>query len=462
MDDHDSETYRKLTNFLDSIEQTDPLQLSDPYRTLWFRIMDVDPSGSDLTSSGIGVVISEAEARRDPSQRRIEVISPSSVGPTVEMKVREEEKITFRAADEKEVVLIKNKENSAKALIAIQERIAPLKGMHGEPERVAEEFREIARLYREGDYEGMSGLANSLKEKLDGREFRQSMMIDLQRRIAEYTEIGADMTAAKQRFKEMAQAFKEERADFINLAGSCHRLAEDAVSGILGELEEAEVVVAELVEPKRKAKIKPAKKPEEPPHPAPKPEMSETAEVVPESTEKATGAVIAAPPSGIETSDMKPIIKVVKKKLVAVSEEPPSEGPLPKEGPRTEDPTQESAVVPEPEPFEVKEPQADTENVPEPTEEPPSNPEPGTTPSTVKSVDPSSDASLASELNDAFKRISLVYSAASKMHAAGKDVSQLFDLYNFAEQARQKGDNKVYIGVSKQLESMLLSMQSRK
>jgi hypothetical protein len=66
------------------------------------------------------------------------------------------------------------------------------------------------------------------------------------------------------------------------------------------------------------------------------------------------------------------------------------------------------------------------------------------------------------DLQEAYNRISFVYNAATKMHAAGKDVKQLFDLYNFAEEARKKGDNKIYIGVSKQLESMLLSMQSKK
>ncbi|MDG6225642.1 MAG: hypothetical protein QCI82_09035 [Candidatus Thermoplasmatota archaeon] len=463
MDDHDGENYRKLTGFLDSIESTDPRKLSEPYRTLWFRIMNVDPSGRDLTSSIPDVVITEPEVSRDPSQKRIEVISPSSVGPTVEMKVREEEKITFRAADEKDVSMIKSKEQGAKALIAIQEMIAPLKGMPGEPAQVAEEFREIARLYREGDYEGMNALASSLREKLMGRDFRQSVMIDLQRRIAEYSEIGADMSGARDRFREMAQAFKEERADFIGLAGSCHRLAEDAVRGILGELEEAEVVVGELVEPKPEARRKPVKKPEEPAAPDPKPNIGDTVEKSPEPSVKAPEPVIAAPPSETGSSDVKPVIKVVKKKLVAVNEGPTSEVPVPEEGPRMESPQKDPNMAPEPEPSNVEGPQEDPENVPEPAEaeEPPSTTSPEPKPSVVEGVDPSSEASMEAELNEAYRRISLVYSAASKMHSAGKDVSQLFDLYNFAEQARQKGDNKVYIGVSKQLESMLLSMQTK-
>ena len=66
------------------------------------------------------------------------------------------------------------------------------------------------------------------------------------------------------------------------------------------------------------------------------------------------------------------------------------------------------------------------------------------------------------DLEAAFNKIQFVYNVSLKMHNAGKDVSQLFDMITYAETVRQKGETKTYVGVANQLETMLISMQNQK
>jgi hypothetical protein len=234
-------------------------------------------------------------------------------------------------------------------------------------------------------------------------------------------------------------------------------MAEDAAKAVLGDIEEAEVIVAEIVKPgpaktvpapsageTADALVPPARTPEvSPKGPGPaaietvKPQKPLVNEVIPQP-------VIDPQPQS--TDDLKPVIKIVKKKLVAIPEEEAIPQPSPGPSPAPTDANAQASAATAP-------------AVPKAG----STPKDAVGPKETKGHQVQEVRSTESQdLQEAYNRISFVYNAATKMHAAGKDVKQLFDLYNFAEEARKKGDNKIYIGVSKQLESMLLSMQSKK
>jgi protein TonB len=184
------------------------------------------------------------------------------------------------------------------------------------------------------------------------------------------------------------------------------------------------------------------------------PQMAMTPEKAPD---KPT-APVEAPTAPVKTTEgPKPVVKFVKKKLTLVPEGTPTPQTVQPSsvavGPGPAAPTMAPAPPPEPRKDDVR----------------PTPPEQAATVKPEKKEDkaapgPTDEEKAARkiEANEAFKRIQLVHKAATAMHNKGKDVGQIFELLKYAEEARKKGDLKAYTGVSKQLESMLLSMQTKK
>ena len=114
-------------------------------------------------------------------------------------------------------------------------------------------------------------------------------------------------------------------------------------------------------------------------------------------------------------------------------------------------PVEEKEPVPEkqPEPEPVK--QTDPEPEPVKEEKPPAEEKPKA----------AADGTPNEQITEAFKKYQTAYSISLKMHEKGKDVSTIFDLMKFAEQSREKGDMKTYVGVCNQMESMVLKMQTQ-
>jgi hypothetical protein len=471
MEGVDSSKYDRLARFLDGLDRADPNALEEPYRSLWFRIKDLDPRSirtvrtetAGPAQAAIDVsdfVIDESEpvevASLGGRERRIEVISPSQVGPTFEMKVETKPKVTFKAAGDDEVETVRRKETAAKCLLQVQEALVPLKGVDGEAKTLFSKNKDMAKHYREGDYVEVEAISKAIISTLASQEFRQSMMLRLQKKLKEYEEAGIEMGPARERFKQLAASYKEDRPDFASLAGACNKLAEDAARAVLGDPEEAEVIVAEIVKgpmvPAASSIAETAKK--EITHTPPKQEVhTPPSSTIGPSSEprpvEVAPAPVQAPPTEVPkpAEDLKPIIKIVRKKLVAVDDE----GGAPQTVLSPAASTEPAVSAP---PVEKLVPR--TETAPQAKTAPAAAP-----PSEKKKVQEVKNTE-SDDLQEAYKRIMSVYNAASKMHAAGKDMNQLFDLYNFAEEARKKGDNKIYIGVSKQLESMLISMQTKK
>lgn len=476
-----SDKYARLERFLDNMESvTNPDDLNEPFKTLWFRIhgltMDDIASGKGVVfstpaSEGIEVAPSKGMgADQMKGKGRIEVVSPRDVGPTLEMVVAEKKKVTFKAASGEDLETLKLKEQAAKVMVDLQQKSAPLKGMGGEGSRLFNQIREVAILYRDDAYMDAMKKAGEISRKMDDNEFKKTLMIYLQKKIKEYQDIGGDLNVAQERFKEMAVSFKEQKNDFITLAGAVNKLCEDSIKDLISEQVVAEVEVAEeepalpeqpVVRVPLRKRITTVKKP-----------VKSTPELAPSPETKPEEMGEAAPEEQPEGDEVKSIIKVVKKKIVLVPEEE-------EEDDFTIDDIDED--IPEPEGQEETPPEEEVdETVPEtpsPQEETPSLPEevqeekmeagapakqPPETEQKPEEAPAPEKTREAADLEEAFNKIQLVYNVSLKMHNAGRDVSQLFDMITYAETVRQKGEIKTYIGVAKQLEAMLISLQSGK
>ena len=496
------DNYSKVEAFLDRIDTVgDPSSLSEPFRSLWFRIhgtrgyaatggpahaaypvhpeaqlpkdVELAPStGKDLEGFG-----------REMKGDRIEIVSPKDVGPTVEMKVNET-KVQFKMAADADLRLMKAKEDAANLMVILQKVTAPLKGLGGEITAIADQMRDVALSYRDGNYTGAIEIGRSMLSKLEEDKVKRSIVERLQTKVTDYQSLGGDLNAAMLRFKDLVQSFKEGKGDFLQVAGEVNGLAEAAIKDLVTEEavaevivpEEAEVSIKEAPEPKP-ATPSPSKGPEvNTPVPAPAPKSHEKeaevkapgpAPAVPakEAEVKAPApapAPAAQPPisAGKGTAEEKRLVKVVKKKLVPIivedeeeAAQAPEKAPAPEE---TAPPEKKGAL-----PVDVQTaPLKAVENAPAQAAPTPARTEEKAPPQEAK-AGPAEDP-LKKEAQEAFNRIQVIYKASMAMHNKGKDVKQLFDLLNYAEQARAKGDMKTYIGVSKQLESMLISYQKGK
>jgi hypothetical protein len=473
-----TDRYNRVETFLDNIDQVkDPASLEEPFRSLWLRVHGDMPtlmSEEDMQvvlTSGFGtaqlsdVEITSAEGYTfdEASKGGIEVVSPKDIGPTVEMKVKEE-KVKFKAAGEEDIQRLKAREEAASKVVNIQKLAIPLKGIGGEAARVSEKVRNMAMLYRDGEYEKVTVIADDIERTVKSEDFKKSVLLDLQKKISEYEGLGGDLKVAKERFKEMASALKEDRDDFLALAQATNKLAEESIKDLVTV---EEVVLAEVPEVKEEPKPEPApeagKKPEEPPEkketPArKKPELpGETSKELEEEEE-------------IEVTP-KPVIKIVKKKVVVVrkagedfpklTKDEDTEGSsetIPAEGPEEDDGSPDDFSI-DLENEEDEEADEDEEPVPKVDEiiKEEKKPKPEQKKEEVKS--PQKEGPGKEAVEAAFKKIEFVYKASVSMHEKGKDVSQIFDMMKMAEESRQKGDMRMYVGIAGQLENMLISMQ---
>ncbi|MGA1821479.1 MAG: hypothetical protein ACMUIG_03015 [Thermoplasmatota archaeon] len=477
-----SDKYARLERFLDNMESvTNPNDLNEPFRTLWFRIHGLT---EDEVAGGKGVIFSSpgsdgievapskgVSSGQMAGKGTIEVVSPKDVGPTLEMIVAEKKKVTFKAASDEDLETVKIKEQAAKVMVDLQQKSAPLKGMGGVGSKLFEQIREVAILYRDDEYMDAMLEAGKITKKLEDDDFKKSIMVYLQKKMKEYQDIGGDLKLAQERFKEMAVSYKEGKSDFISLAGSVNKLCEDAIKGLISEQVVAEVEVDEKAPPqieqpvvkvplrKRITTVKTEEKAT--------PELAPSTEIGKEDEEK-------APEETIHQEEVKPIIKVVKKKIVLVPEEEEEEeeedftiDDIEEEIPEPDSPEEtapeeeaEGSVRETPPASRESPPQTETvEKKPEPAE--PSEKTPDTDKQTQEAP-PAEKSREKADLEAAFKKIQFVYNVSLKMHNAGKDVSQLFDMITYAESVRQKGETKTYIGVANQLESMLISLQNKK
>ncbi len=444
--------FEKLERFLDDVDQVrDPGSLEEPFRTLWLRVHGLDPSSleglsvreggpvQDLIPSTIEVTpstgLDPSTLERTGKIKRIEVLSPQEVGPTFEMKM-EDKKVTFRMADGKEVRSSNLKRDAGNLMVGLQSRLVPLTGLGGDVPALQDMMRQVATAYKDGDYEKAVSICNDIGTRLGSEELKKDILIKVQRRISDYQQLGAELTRSKEDFKALATSLRDNRDDFYTIASTLIKGLEDSVKGLGIEEVSAEVVeVAEEVA-----------------------EVAPPAKVLKESTippKKEVGPVEPLiPPQGPSETEagkdeLKPVVKFVKKKLTLVPEgtQPLREGV---EGPKIPD-----ATPPEPK----KAPAPSTER---PTTEPKLEEKASQAPAPQEVVVDEDKAAKQKEATEAFNRIQLVHKAATAMHKKGRDVGQIFDLLRYAEEARKKGELKVYIGVSRQLESMLLSMQSNK
>jgi hypothetical protein len=453
-----SERLDRLERFLDNINNVkSPSDLQEPFRSMWLRMHGERPTMMSeerreaFLKGGIGegvlgdVQISAGSSPRDV-KGDIEVISPKDVGPTVEMEV-EDRKVTFKMAGDEDLKNIESKEEAANEMISLQGSIKPLSGLGGEVAKVWEGIRDVAQDYRAGNFIKALELGKSLKKFLDSEKFKKSVMLELQKKISEYEDLGGDTSKAKERFKDLASAMKEKDGEFINIAGEINNLAEESIKGIVEE----EVVAEVKAEPKPDMKKK-----EE----APAPKRVLKKKVVPKLP-KDTEEVEEE-----EEEEEKPVIKIVTvKKLVPVQKvrkEREEYKNQQKEDSTSEeedimelDEDEESeAPEPEPAPEEKVEDKVETETEPEPAAESKEAVKPQVQRSPVQ------EGPTKEEIQTAFKKYQFVYNASIKLNEKGKDVSQIFDLMNYAEQARQKGDLKAYVGVCNQMEQMLIKLQS--
>jgi len=465
-----TDRYVRVETFLDNIDQVnDPASLEEPYRSLWIRVHGDMPtlmSEEDrqvVLTSGFGTAqISDVEISssdgiqiKGAGKGGIEVVSPKDIGPTVEMKVKDD-KVKFKAAGEEDIQRLKAREEAASRVVNIQKLTVPLKGIGGEAARLSEKVRNMAMLYRDGDYEKVTVIAKDIERTVESEDFRRSVFLDIQKKISEYEGLGGDLKVARERFKEMAGALKENRDDFLSLAQSTNKLAEDSIKDLVTV---EEVVLAEVPEakeetvPSTEAETKPEGPPgkEEPPA-RKKPELP--------------GETGGDDEEELEVTP-KPVIKIIKKKVVVVrkagedfprltKDESPEEAPEPvsREGPDDDGSPDDFSID-----LEDQGEDEDEEPVPRVDEMITEEKKPQTEIKKEGSEPPRKEGPGKEAVESAFKKIELVYKAAVSMHNKGKDVSKIFEMMNVAEQSRQKGDMRMYVGIAGQLENMLISMQ---
>ncbi|MFO8050182.1 MAG: hypothetical protein R6V01_00590 [Thermoplasmatota archaeon] len=473
-----ADRYTRVETFLDNVERVEePMKLDEPFRSLWLRVHGEMPtlmSEDDMrhaisqdfaTSSLAGIEVESSEGLELEGGGRgssIEVVSPEDVGPTVEMKI-DDKKVKFRAAGEEDIRSLKKKEDAAQKVVEIQRKTSTLKGVGGEAQKVIENVRDMAVSYRDGDYERVISKAEEINEKMDSKDLKSSIIVQLQKKISDYEEIGADLFAAKEKFKELATSLKEDRDDFYSLTQSTNRLAEDAIK---------DIVSFEEVELAEDDGIKEEKAPPEPPRQKKPKVIRKTLKKKPGLPE-GTGEEQGGPETEQEEEGPKPVIKIVKKKVVKVAMDEEDE-----EEDFSIDLDEEEAEedIGSVEPGREEEPTEDQENAPireegtQPEETPEAQQE-GSDPGPQQNVPPQEAASGSGEeipepvgpsqedIENAFKQYQFVYNASVKLDQAGKDVTQIFDLYSYGEEARKKGDMKTYVGVAKQLQDMLIALQ---
>ena len=510
----------RLERFLDDLDNVkNPYTIEEPFRTLWFRVHGQDPGkvsdGGELPppsamvdsdTSDMGTDLDDIEVTpaskedikglEDGSRKgRIEIISPKEIGPTIEMKIQEKEKVIFKAAVGDDLKAAKTKEDAAKKLMDIQNRASPLKGMGGDAGKIYDLIKEMAVYYRDGSYENVNDLAKEIEDRLDDREFRKSVFLYLKGKIDDYEKVGGDLTRARESYKELATSFKEQRDDFISIVGACNALVEDSVKDILSESASVEVVSVRPLPGKSETKaVTPHKKiekqkvaakkiikrpvPRAKPDPKPvipvkraveKPKQDLEIEVpaeekgspARETPKESVPQVISTPQPDQkqqETGKVKPLpvirTKVVKKKLVPLVPKAEAQGD-PKIPERSTEPEPETSP-PQPKQDEPRETPA-----PGPEVEQKATPPKEAAPSPQPKSQPKPEDVPTEKVDAAFKKIQFVYDVAMKMHESGKDVSQIFDMLNYAEKVRAEGDMKIYIGVSDQCETMVIELQSQ-
>ena len=460
-----SQRLERVEKFLDNIDKvTTPNDLQGPFRSLWLRVHGEKPTlmsderqkamlTAGFSQELFGDVEISSAVKKPDSKGSIEFISPKDVGPTVEMEV-EKSKITFKMAGDNDLKNIEAKEKAANGMIELQNHIKPLSGLGGEVAKVCEGITDIARDYKGGNYGKAMDLSRLLKKKVDTDDFRRSVVVELQKKIGEYSELGGDTTKAKDKFKELAISLKDGDQDFILIAGDVNALAEYAIKDIIEE----EVIVQvkgahekiEALKPKKVLKRKILQK---------LPEKTEEKEAPEEEK------IVLDEEEPVE--EKKPVIKIITvKKLVPIqkvrkerkeyreqvkkdmSKDKPKveleEDDTPEEPVAKKETVEKEIPLPEVEP-ETEVLKTEEEKIP------------------VKKAEPeaSADGTPVETIQDAYKKYQFVYDASLKMNESGKDVSQIFDLMTFAEQARQKGEMKTYVGVCKQMETMLIQIQTK-
>ncbi|MCK5773610.1 MAG: hypothetical protein KAH57_07455 [Thermoplasmata archaeon] len=501
----------RLERFLDDLDNVkNPYSIEEPFRTLWFRVHGQDPGkvsdGGELPSpsamidsDALGTGTDRDDIEVSPASKesikgledgskkgRIEIISPKEIGPTIEMKIQEKKKVTFKAAVGDDLKAAKTKEDAAKRLMDIQNMASPLKGMGGDAGKIYDTIKEMALFYRDGSYEQVNDLAKEIEERLDEREFMKSVFLYLKGKIDDYEKVGGDLTRARESYKELATSLKGQRDDFIPLVGACNSLVEDSVKDILSESTSVEVVsVKPLPGKSEKKAVTPQKKIGKPKvavkkiikKPAPKPTLTVKKAVekpeqekqdfemeVPvggkispakESPKESEPQVVSDPlpeqrPQETEKVKPLPIIKtkVVKKKLVTLV-------------PKTEVPEESTEPKPETTPPQPKQDKPKKTSTPVPEGEQKASPQKEAVVSPQLESQPKPEDVPSEAVDGAFKKIQFVYDVAMKMHSNGKDVSQIFDMLNYAEKVRAEGKMKTYIGVSDQCETMVIELQNK-
>jgi len=467
-----SEKYSRIETFLDNIDQVrDPSNLEEPFRSLWLRMHGDLPTlmseeDTKIALSGVAVddlsdiEITSSEDQADASSANsIEVVSPKDVGPTFEMKV-EDKRVKFKAAGEDDLLTIKVKEEAAAKVVNVQKITAPLKGIGGGAAKVTAKVRDMAIFYRDAKYDDVVSTATEIEDTVKDEDFRKSLLIEIQRKITEYEGLGGDETLTKERFKELSTSFKEKRDDFLPLLQATNKLAEDSIKHLITT---EEVLIADVKEPpKPEVKETPVKKAEEEKAIPPKKEKPK----LPGETDKKEKTVEIEEEGSDEEEEAapKPVIKIVKKKVVVLKmrddDEKPKEAPAPPS-------EEEGAEEDEDFSIDLEEEQEEDEEEEMAEEEDDEVPKVDKIMAEQKeSVQKALDKKAKEQpdktsVDSAFQKIQVVYKASVKLHEQGKDVAQIFDVMNLAEQARQKGDMRMYVGLAGQLESMLISMQKR-
>ncbi len=454
-----SDRYSRIENFLDKIDGVDDQSnLEEPFRSLWMRVhgdmptLMTDEDKKMSLSSGIGteqlsdveITSSDGSGLDAGAKGSIEVVSPKDVGPTVEMKV-EKKKITFKAAGKEDLDALKVKEQAAGKIVNIQRMTAPLKGIGGKAAKITAKVRDMAMLYRDGTYDKVVIYADSIENTITSEDFKKSVLVELQKKITEYEELGGVMALTKERFKDLGASLKEGKEDFLNLAQATNKLAEDSIKGLVSV---EEVVLAEVKEAPKEDK---PEKPKETPKKKTVRKVKEKPKLPGESEEVKEEAKP-------EEEEPKPVIKIIKKKVLVIRrhDDPVEETPKPaptEEATSTEDEAEDFSLDLDENGEETEVPKVNKILAEKTKEEPVEE-----TPEPVKDEKAPED-SKKEDVDLAYKKIQFVYNASVKLHEKGQNVAQIFEIMNMAEQARQKGELKMYVGLATQLENMLISMQ---
>jgi len=411
-----SDRYSRIENFLDKIDGVnDPSNLEEPFRSLWMRVhgdmptLMTDEDKKMSLSSGIGteqlsdveITSSDGSGLDAGAKGSIEVVSPKDVGPTVEIG--------------------------------------------GKAAKITAKVRDMAMLYRDGTYDKVVIYADSIENTITSEDFKKSVLVELQKKITEYEELGGVMALTKERFKDLGASLKEGKEDFLNLAQATNKLAEDSIKGLVSV---EEVVLAEVKEAPKEDK---PEKPKETPKKKAVRKVKEKPKLPGESEEVKEEAKP-------EEEEPKPVIKIIKKKVLVIRrhDDPVEETPKPastEEGTSTEDEAEDFSLDLDENGEETEVPKVNKILAEKTKEEPVEE-----TPEPVKD-DKAPEDSKKEDVDLAYKKIQFVYNASVKLHEKGQNVAQIFEIMNMAEQARQKGELKMYVGLATQLENMLISMQ---